>query len=106
MELVGKRGPDAFTVDSGAPLDVEQISAQPMTGDQIAHLRIARVQPVAGPVEGEPLDHFGATETAHPVFRFEQRARASDLPRAGEAGKAAADHDGSPTRAHKHPPVP
>ena len=106
MELVRKRGPNAFTVDPRAPLHVEQVSAQPAPGDQIAHLRIARVQPVAGPIEREAFDHFGAAEPADPVFGLEQRARAAELPRAREAGEAAADHDGSPTPAHKHPPVP
>ena len=51
MKLVGKRGPNSFTIDARAPLHLEQVSAEPAFLDQLAHLRIARVQPVPGPVE-------------------------------------------------------
>src|SRR5919201_3710401 len=100
MKLVGKRGPDALTVDPGAPLHVEQVSLEPPLGDQLAHLGIAGVQPVAGPIEGEAVDHFGAAEPADPVFRLEHRAAAAELTRAAEARQSAADDDRSPTPPH------
>src|SRR5712664_1728030 len=105
MELVGKGRPDAFTVDPGAPLHREQVPGEPPLFDRLAHLRIARVQPVAGPVEGKAIDHVRAAEPAQPILGFEQRATLAQLARAGQAGKAAADHDGSPTPAHISTPA-
>src|SRR5437762_10399211 len=106
MKLVRKRGPDALTVDPGAPLHVEEVSGEPLLRDQPAHLGIARVQPMSGPVERETVDYFGPAEPADPIFRFEHRACVAELPRAAEARQSSADDDGSPTPAHKHPPVP
>src|SRR3954469_10713769 len=103
MKLVGKRGPDAFAVDARATLHVETVVAQPARRDQLAHLRIARMEPVPGPVEGEAVDQVGAAEAPQPVLGFEQRAARADLARAGHAGQPAAHHDGSPTRAHTLP---
>src|SRR6266436_8539184 len=106
MKLVGKRRPDAFTVDPRSPLDLQQIAGEPSLLDGLAHLRIARVQPVPGPVEGKSFDHFGAAKSAQTILRLEQRARLSQLEGARESGESAADDDGSPTPPHRHPPVP
>src|SRR2546430_15738326 len=107
MELVGKGRPDAFTVDPGAPLHVEQVPGEPPLLDRLAHLRIARVQPITGPVERKAVDHVRAAEPAQPILRFEQRATVAQLARAGQSGEAAAHHAGSPTPAHiRIPPAP
>src|SRR6266478_3367810 len=106
MKLVGKRRPDAFTVDPRAPRDVHQISGKPPILDGLAHLWVARVQPVPGPVEGKSFHHVGAAKSAEPIFRLEQRAFLPQLERARESGESAADDDDSPTPPHKHPPLP
>src|SRR6266446_1167018 len=102
MKLVGKRRPDAFTVDPRSPLDLQQIAGEPSLLDGLAHLRIARVQPVPGPVEGKSFDHFGAAKSAQAILRLEQRARLPQLEGARKSGESAADDDGSPTPPHRH----
>src|SRR3954467_14636532 len=106
MKLVGKGRPHALTADPRAPFDRRQIAGEPALLDRLAHLRIARVQPVSGPIERKPLDLIGAAKAAKPVLRFEEDAGVSELQRTAQTSESAADDDGSPTPAHKHPPVP
>src|SRR3954469_2666935 len=106
MKLVGKRRPDPFTEDPGAPLHVDPVPREPALLDRLADLRIARMQPVTGPVERKSVDDVGAAQATEAVLRFEQRASVAELARAGHPREAAAHDDDSPTPAHKHPPVP
>ena len=91
--LVGKFRPNALTVDERAPLDFEEVAAQPPLLDQRAHLGVARVEPVAGEVEGETLHHLGSHEAAHAILRLEQREARAELARTRQAREpAAGDH--------------
>src|SRR5438477_12930465 len=94
MVLVGKFAPDAFTVDDCAALDLEQVVAQPPFPDELLHLRIASVEPMPGEIEREPVDDFGARQSADAILRLEQREPAPELSRTRQPGQAAAgDHD-------------
>src|SRR5438874_11218854 len=94
MMLVGRFGPTTFTVNERLPLDGEEVVAQPAVLDELSHLRIARVQPVAGEVERKSLHDFAAGQAADPIVRFEQRESAAELARARQTGEpAACDHD-------------
>src|SRR5712671_5906256 len=94
MMLVGKFGPDTLTVDEGAALDLEQVAAQPALGDELAHPRLACVEPVSREIERKSVDHFGARQSADAVFRFEQRESVLELASTRESGKTTAgDHD-------------
>src|SRR5437868_8354061 len=94
MMLVGKFAPDTFTVDDCAALDLEQVAAQPSLRDELSHLLVARVKPMAGEVERKSIDDLGPRQPSDAILRFDQSEAAPELPRARQPGQSTAgDHD-------------
>ena len=94
VELVGKCSPHTLAVDERAALHFEDVSRQPALGDELAHVRIAGMQPMAGPIEGKPRDLIGPHQPAHPILGLQDGEIRSQLARAGEAGEPSAHDDG------------